>query len=725
MASDQRPQLVKELFQAVVDLAPAARATYLDEHCPDTDVRAEVEALLAHHDATADPLERPAAEHLPSTTSAETRFAPFERLDEFRILRKIGEGGMAVVYLAEDATLERLVALKVLPPAFTQSEERVARFREEAIAVAQLKHPGIVPVHRVGHDKGVYYIAMEFVDGVTLAGKLAEVRRLPRNDRRATTQGMSYLREQATTLALVADALEHAHKHDIIHRDVKPLNIILDGQGRPHLTDFGIARNLRHAGPTTAGLLAGTCSYMSPEQARARQTPIDSRTDIFSLGVVLYEMITLELPFVGDTVHDVLQAVVSRQPCRARAINQGITRDLETICHKALEKEPRDRYQTAAHFAADLRCFVADRPILARPPTVYRKAKVWVRDHRFHTMAAAVVVLSGAIVLLGLVAARQHRLQMAAVSISSNQEALVYVQRVDPETLLPGEVALLGSLPIKEALLPPGQYRFTAAAGAGFAEATELLERGKSILVELPIPANHEDLVEGMVLIETGSYEFGEPRQTDFRRARVIDLPGFWIDRTEVSNADYLAFVETTGHPRPGLWDRFGYDAALAARPVVGITLDDAKAFARWKGKRLPTVYEWECAMRAPDGRRLPWGEAEPALPTVTIVEVARLQTAEWDLAHAEYVAHALDVAGDPHLASPLGLLHAASNVREMTESTAPEQGGAIIVKGASWIDPPRYFDLSHNWSRPAASVSLITGFRCARSARFNGGDRP
>jgi serine/threonine protein kinase/formylglycine-generating enzyme required for sulfatase activity len=724
MTPEERQRLVKDLFQAVVDLAPAERSAYLDAHCPDPEARAEVEALLRHHDTrTKTPLQ-PALQQLVTIVprDKETELAAFEMLDEFRILRKIGEGGMAVVYLAEDTSLQRLVAVKVLPSAFTQSEERVARFRQEAVTIAQLNHPGIVPVHRVGHDKGVYYLAMDFVEGTTLDAALGEIRRRPRAERLALIRSAEHLRKHAGIVAQVADALDHTHQHDIVHRDVKPSNILLDEQGRPRLTDFGVARNLRQGAALHTGHMVGTYCYMSPEQARARGVTIDRRTDVFSLGVVLYETITLELPFNGETAQEIIWQVISKQPRRARALNPAVSRDLETICHKALEKSPDHRYQTAAHLAADLRCSLEGRPILARPPTVYRKASVWVRDHKMHSMAVLVAALLVMIATLALVVRHERRVRMASVSIRADGTgAAVYTREVSRETLRLGERRELGRTPIEGRLLRPGHYRLTVVAPDGaFAEATCFLTGGSSFQLDLSLrppddPAVHQD----MVLIEAGTHRFGRAGEEGLFGERSVELGAFWIDRYEVSNAEYLAFTRATSRAEPELWQKFGYDQALAGRPVVGITLEDAQSYAIWKGKRLPTVFEWECAMRAPDGRLLPWGGGLPAgLHDASAEDVSRMQVARWDWGYEEYRRHARDVRSDPQLATPIGLAHGATNVRELTESILFDRSDGVILKGASWIDAPGYFDSSHTWSAPREGVSLKTGFRCARSAR-------
>lgn len=722
MATEPTSQPVKSLFQAVVDLSAEHRAAYLDEHCDDADVRAEVEQLLGlHTQATSTDL-RPAAEQLVTMTPRrETDFEPFETLDEFRVLRKLGEGGMAVVYLAEDTSLERLVALKILPSAYTRSDERVARFRREAITVAQLHHDGIVPVHRVGRARGIYYIAMEYVEGMTIAEALDELRRLPSSERDARIEQLPYLREQADLIAQIADALYHTHEHDIVHRDVKPSNIIIAPDGQARLTDFGIARDVNRETVTASGHFAGTYAYMSPEQARAQSSSVDNRTDIFSLGVVLYEMLTLVQPFSGATAQEIITQVISKQPRKLRQCNPAASKDLETICHKALEKDPSHRYQTAAHFAADLRCYMSDRPILARPPSVYRRARVWVRDHKARALVGALAALVLIVAGLTAVLVAERRTRMAVMSISTNREgAVVYMQRVDHATLEVGERILLGDAPIERRLLEPAQYRVTVVADEiTFAEATLLLDRATELSLDLPVPDDVALIHVDMILLAGRTFSFGEHARPDALAPRRVELQAYWIDRHEVSNADYMAFVQATGHEQPRHWERFGYDPEYADRPVVGITVGDAQAYALWKGKRLPSVYEWEGAMRAPDDRLLPWGDDGPECGRnkLTVDDLQRLRAGRWPLAYEQYKKHARPVSADPACATPLGLAHASTNVSEYTESIFFEQSNAVIVKGASWMETPAYFNLSNTWTMPMSTVSPNIGFRCARSA--------
>jgi eukaryotic-like serine/threonine-protein kinase len=337
------------------------------------------------------------------------------QLGDFRILREVGRGGMGVVYEAEQVSLGRRVALKVLPFAAAIDPKQRQRFQIEAQAAAQLQHPHIVPIFGVGCDQGIHYYAMQFVEGRSLAAILGELRTsrgtptdeatepfasgepdptvsLPPTTVEPVQQGRAFCRYVARLGAEAADALDHAHGLGILHRDIKPANLLIDPVGSLWITDFGLARFPSDLSLTHTGDVVGTLRYMSPEQALARRGVVDQRTDIYALGATLYELLTLRPAFGGRDHQELLRQIALDEPVRPRRLNPTIPRDLETIVLKAMAKDPSGRYPTAQELALDLRRFGDDRPILARRPGLPERSLRWALRHRELVATAAAIV---------------------------------------------------------------------------------------------------------------------------------------------------------------------------------------------------------------------------------------------------------------------------------------------------------------------------------------------
>lgn len=300
------------------------------------------------------------------------------RLDHFELVEVLGRGAFGTVYKARDTRLDRWVAIKLSRRGAFASVDESRRFLREARSAAELTHPNIVPVHAVAHVGATPYIVSEYIDGPTLADALIQ-RRLG-------------FRETAELIALLAEALAYAHGRKIVHRDINPRNVLIDAEGRPHLTDFGLARDQEASIIVTLdGELLGTPAYMSPEQAAGHASAVDGRSDIYSLGVILYQMLTGELPFRG-TVRMLLNQVLHEEPRSPRSFNDRIPIDLETICLKAMAKAPAGRYACAGDFGADLRRYLANEPIRARRASVWERGRKWVRRR---PMQAAATLASG------------------------------------------------------------------------------------------------------------------------------------------------------------------------------------------------------------------------------------------------------------------------------------------------------------------------------------------
>lgn len=405
-------------------------------------------------------------------------------LGDFRVIREIGRGGMGIVYEADQLSLERRVALKVLPFAAAFDAKLLQRFRNEAQAAAHLHHPNIVPVYAVGADRGVHYYAMQLISGQSLAVVIQELRRqsgataleawdsqemtvervrtvalkdadlvkmvrrsrsepsedswksnplllpdpaaeTPADGNNAFAQSLStqrhgrrreFFRTAARLLAEAADALEHAHQQGVVHRDIKPANLLVDGDGRLWITDFGLALFHADAGLTQTGDIMGTLRYMSPEQATGQKMLLDHRADIYSLGATLYELTTLEPMFPGQNRNELLHRIIHFDPLSPRELEDAVPVELETIILKAVGKSPSDRYTSAREFGDDLRRFLDDQPILAKRPTMVDRVRKWSRRHSGLVAAGMVfliVCVAGLLVSNRMIAAEQAKTEAA------------------------------------------------------------------------------------------------------------------------------------------------------------------------------------------------------------------------------------------------------------------------------------------------------------------------
>lgn len=373
-------------------------------------------------------------------------------LGDFRLLREIGRGGMGVVYEAVQLSLGRRVAVKVLPLASALDPRHLQRFRNEAHAAAQLHHNNIVPVYAVGHERAVHFYAMQLIEGRSLAEVIrylraaigkdvrsgeglsllgpvierhsseapAQVRRGAARPTASTADSSSapipaelsslalspggrknaYYREVARLACQAAEALDYAHQEGVVHRDIKPANLLLDGRGKLWISDFGLAQIYADNGITQTGDILGTFRYMSPEQASGRAVVLDQRTDVYSLGVTFYELLALEPALAGQSREELLQQIESQDPQPLRSLDRTIPQELETIILKAAAKDPADRYLSAGAMAEDLRRFLSDEPILARPPSIWNKTARWTRRHKSAGIAAVAVLVFSTIALL-------------------------------------------------------------------------------------------------------------------------------------------------------------------------------------------------------------------------------------------------------------------------------------------------------------------------------------
>lgn len=407
--------------------------------------------------------------------------APLGELGDFRLLREIGRGGMGIVYEAHQISLNRRVALKVLPLAAALDPKHLQRFRNEAQAAAQLHHTNIVPVYGVGCERGVHYYAMQLIEGQSLAAVVAELQHLagtgaaahpglasallegvasppppapagvgeptavyagapgtgeapaimPTPDTGKVAANVStersiksqrFFRRAAHVGLKAAEALEHAHEAGVVHRDIKPANLLLDLRGNVWVTDFGLAMFKDESGLTMTGELLGTLRYMSPEQTFAKRGLVDRRADVYSLGATLYELVTLVAVFAGHDRQELLHQIAYEEPVPPRRINKAVPVELETILLKALAKNPDERYASAQDMAEDLQRFLQDKPVLAQRPTLTERARKWARRHRPVVYSAAALLVMAVVGLsVGMLVIYQER----ALALAARDQAQV------------------------------------------------------------------------------------------------------------------------------------------------------------------------------------------------------------------------------------------------------------------------------------------------------------
>lgn len=615
------------------------------------------------------------------------RFGPYE------LISPLGAGGMATVYKAFHPAMNRHVALKILPRHLAGEASFMERFQREAQLVAQLQHPHILPVFDFGLSEGYAYIVMPMVTGGTLID-LMERGPVPL--------------EQALLLAEeIADALDYAHQRGLIHRDVKPGNVLMDERGHCLLTDFGLAkiRQTQDAGLTMSGTILGTPAYMSPEQGNG--LPLDGRSDVYSLGIILYELVTGRPPYRAETPLAVMLKHVSEPTPPPTLINKTLPSVVEEVVMRALAKRPEDRYATAGdlmralrHARENLRATMAG-PVVAQPVPGATRVPWWG------------VAGVGLVVLAVVVGAIGWRMANVAAPVPTPTPTLntpitpATQAPVQPSATLPPLVFTATPAPAQTDTPPPIA---TTSVPASAGPLTETSSVDGAVLIFVPAGP----FLRGADAQDINALPAEKPQQS-------ITLDAFWIDQTEVTNAQYTLCVQagacTPPTSRQSSTRSAYYDAPQFANyPVIYISWGDARRYCAWAGRRLPSEAEWEKAARGDTGFRYPWGNELPSLSRSNF---------------NNSVGDTSAVGAYPSGASPLGTWDMAGNVMEwvndwysgpyyatspLVNPTGPDRSAlGHSVRGGAWNSGAVEVRLTHRRAFAETARQNFIGFRCAR----------
>jgi serine/threonine protein kinase/formylglycine-generating enzyme required for sulfatase activity len=734
-------QSAEDIFRAILDLPPEQRSAYLLRACRGSpELRKLVEELLSGYQRMGSFPDSPVAAadgHGPASLTATALISnPGHKLGRYTVIEPLGSGGMGTVYSARDEKLERTVAIKILTPGLVTGDEARRRFRKEALALAKLSHPNIAAVYDAGEQDGVDYLVMECVPGQTLAARLKN--------------GPLGVEDATSIVFQIAGALEEAHEHGVVHRDLKPANVMITPKGHAKVLDFGIAKLLAPLAPDATasietGILAGTPLYMSPEQAKGNS--VDARTDLWSLGVIYYELLAGRTPFQGGSSIAVLHAIIENSPASLLEFRPDAPQLANRIICRSLEKNPASRYQTASEVVRETSDLLARSATSSHEAASKRRSRAvalsalvifvltiaagawffyrssrrqWAREEAIPQITsliadgkplAAFGVLENAEKYLSP-DPRLEEISAQNVSqldiTSSPAGATVEMQEFSTPS---GPWRRIGETPLKGVRLPKGYFRWRVSK-SGVGELVEALQTKQSMDFALSALQSSPD---GMVPV---------PSQNFVQDIEFIGfvgpyrLPAYFIDRFEVTNRDYQKFVDSGGYEKKEYWtnqfvlygrelswgeamahfrdttNRAGpagwvaghYAEGQADLPVSGVSWYEASAYAAFAGKSLPALGQWYLAA--------PSNMARHIIPVSNIANKA------------------LAPVGAYKGVGPYGTYDMAGNVREWV-ANADDSDDRFIL-GGSWKSPAYlYFDPE---ALSPFDRSDANGFRCVKN---------
>ncbi len=657
-----------------------------------------------------------------------------KRLAHYQILERIAIGGMGAIYKARNLRLDKVVALKVLPQHLVEKDKSFAeRFIHEARFAAKLEHPNVVTVFSVDFQENTLFMEMQFVEGFSLRQLIKEKKRLPS--------------AEATRIALdVARALAAAHAKGIVHRDIKPDNILMTRDGQVKVTDFGIAGIEDASGQVAKPkLVMGTPHYMSPEQCRG--TKVDLRSDIYSLGATYFHALTGRFPFEGTTPMSVVQKLVEAPLPSPKSIAADIPESVCKLVSKMMSKDPGLRHQDSSELIAEIKAVAAKEGFRLDLPGTEAEAPVPKKPIGKKALAAA--VLAGLLIAGGIGAAIGVRHGRSYVGSQSENFVKWFGTAAMPTGLEqapppPAETPKPAPPPAQTAKVPPPKVE-KAPPKPEPPKPEPKVEAPKKPAVPKGPPVrptvaslSEIKIPEGMVYIPQGKTKFGKFDGAEEEHF----LDAYFMDRCEITNEQYAKFLADTGRTPPEYWRGGGFSEGREKYPVTCVTYSDAEAYARWSGKRLPNVLEWERAARGQEGLDYPWGKEWDKWsahtlhsPSIGYREDPRWNVREWmklwrktdkGSRAAAFGGMTMPVDRFEEHASPFKCLNMIGNVAEWTtniQRTEPNQAGGErvyrIVCGGSWTTALREF-LTTYGSReflPEETARDDVGFRCAMDA--------